>query len=614
MSSSLKRLLLGDPLATAQAREQRLSKVTGLAVFASDALSSVAYATEEILLALSLAGAAALAWTPHIGIAIGLLLVVVATSYWQTVHAYPSGGGAYTVALRNLGRGAGLTAAAALLIDYVLTVAVSIAAGVAAITSAFPVLYPWRVSVAALCIIVIMLANLRGVRESGRLFAVPTYLFIASFLLLLVGGALVLGYGGDAAILPGRPLAVLEGSRAAGAAAAVPLFLLLRAFSSGCAALTGVEAIANGVQAFRPPESRNAAITLAWMAAILLTLFLGVTYLASTFGVVPREGETVVSQIARAIFGRTAPYFLVQASTALILLLAANTSFAGFPRLASVLAQDRFLPRQLANKGDRLVYSNGIVILGGVAILLVAVFRADTHALIPLYALGVFLSFTLSQAGMVRRWLRRRRPGWQRGVLINGVGAATTGLVLGIIAGTKFLQGAWIVVLLIPCFILLFGKIRRHYLHVASQLSLEGFREEPPSGHTVLVLVGGIHRGVVTALHYAKAISSDVEGVTVSLDAAATERILAQWKEYAPTVPLVVLDSPYRSVVEPIREYLEKVKARSARHLVTVVLPEFVPAHWWEHLLHNQTALALKALLLFSKRTVVTSVPHHLAR
>ncbi len=614
MSSSLKRLLLGDPLATAQAKGERLSKVTGLAVFASDALSSVAYATEEILLTLALAGAAAFAWTPHIGIAIGLLLVVVATSYWQTVHAYPSGGGAYTVALHNLGRGAGLTAAAALMIDYVLTVAVSIAAGVAAITSAIPVLYPWRVSLAALCIVVIMLANLRGVRESGRLFAVPTYLFIASFLLLLVGGAVLLGYGGDAAILPGRPSAVLEASGAAGAAAAVPLFLLLRAFASGCAALTGVEAISNGVQAFRPPESRNAAITLAWMAAILLTLFWGVTYLATAFGVAPREGETVISQIARAVFGRTPPYFLVQASTALILLLAANTSFAGFPRLTSVLAQDRFLPRQLANMGDRLVYSNGIVILGGLAILLVAVFRADTHALIPLYAVGVFLSFTLSQAGMVRRWLKRRQPGWRRGVLINGVGAATTGVVFGVIAGTKFLHGAWIVVLLIPCIILLFRKVRRHYLHVASQLTLEGFREEGPTGHTVLVPVSGIHRGVVTALHYAQAIASDVEAVTVSLDPVSTEQMRKGWAEYAPEVPLVVLDSPYRSVVGPIREYIEKVKGRSTRHLVTVVLPEFVPAHWWEHLLHNQTALALKAILLFSKRTVVTSVPHHLSR
>ncbi|MCI0371763.1 MAG: amino acid permease [candidate division NC10 bacterium] len=605
MSSSLKRLLLGDPLATAQAREERLSRVTGLAVFASDALSSVAYATEEILLALALAGAAAFAWTLPIGTAIGLLLVVVATSYWQTVHAYPSGGGAYTVALNNLGKTAGLTAAAALMIDYLLTVAVSIAAGVAAITSAVPQLYPWRVSLASLCIVVIMLANLRGVRESGRLFAVPTYLFIASFLLLLAGGAVVLGFRGDAAIVPERPLA---------AAAAVPFILLLRAFASGCAALTGVEAIANGVQAFRPPEARNAAITLVWMAAILLTLFMGVTYLARSFGVAPQEGETVVSQIARGVFGRTPVYFLVQASTALILLLAANTSFAGFPRLASVLAQDRFLPRQLANMGDRLVYSNGIVILGGLAILLVALFRADTHALIPLYAVGVFLSFTLSQAGMVRRWLRGRKPGWRRGVVINGVGAATTGLVLTVIAGTKFVQGAWIVILLVPCLILIFRKVRRHYLHVTSQLSLEGFRDEEPTGHTVLVPVSGIHRGVVTALHYAQAICSDVEAVTVSLDPAATERLRAHWAEYAPDVPLVVLNSPYRSVVEPIREYLEKVKGRSARHLVTVLLPEFVPAHWWEHLLHNQTALALKAVLLFSKRTVVTSVPHHLTR
>ncbi len=610
MSSSLKRLLLGDPLATAQVRHERLGKVTGLAVFASDNLSSVAYATEEILLVLVLAGPAAVAWTLPIGTAIGLLLVVVATSYWQTVHAYPSGGGAYTVAFQNLGKPAGLTAAAALLIDYVLTVAVSIAAGVAAITSAFPALYPWRVSLAALCITGIMLANLRGVRESGRVFAVPTYLFIASFFLLLAGGLTLLGSRGGPGFAP-PGLVAPEGPEAA---AAVSLFILLRAFASGCAALTGVEAIANGVQAFRPPEARNAAITLAWMAGILLTFFWGVTYLATTLGVTPREGETVVSQIARAIFGRTAPYYLVQASTALILILAANTSFADFPRLSSILARDRFLPRQLANMGDRLVYSNGIVILGGLAILLVAVFGGETHALIPLYAVGVFLSFTLSQAGMVRRWWRKRQAGWRRGVLINGAGAATTGLVFGVIAAEKFLQGAWMVILLIPCIVLLFRKIRRHYLHVANQLTLEGFREEPPTGHTVLVPVSGIHRGVVTALHYAQAISSDVEAVTVSLDPGSTEQMRKGWAEYAPEVPLVVLDSPYRSVIGPIREYIEKVKGRSTRHLVTVVLPEFVLAHWWEHFLHNQTALALKAILLFSKRTVVTSVPHHLAR
>lgn len=611
MPSSLKQLLLGHPLTTAQAKEERLGKVTGLAVFASDNLSSSAYATEEILLALALAGPAAFAWTLPIGTAIGLLMVVVVTSYWQTIHTYPSGGGAYIVAHDNLGTTAGLTAAAALLIDYVLTVSVSIAAGVAAITSAFPHLYPWRVSLGALSILGIMLANLRGVRQSGRLFAVPTYVFIVSFFLLLAGGAVLLGSREAAGAIPEMPFAGAEGF---GAAAAVPLFILLRAFASGCAALTGVEAVSNGIQAFRPPEARNAAITLAWMAAILLTFFLGLTSLATAFGVTPREGETVVSQIARTIFGPTPPYYLVQASTALILLLAANTSFADFPRLSSILARDRFLPRQLANVGDRLVYSNGIVILGGLAILLVAVFGGETHALIPLYAVGVFLSFTLSQAGMVRRWWRMRQAGWRRGVLINGVGAATTGLVFGVIAATKFLHGAWIVLLLIPCIILMFRKVRRHYLHVASQLTLEGFREERPTGHTVLVLVGGLHRGVVTALHYAEAISSDVEAVTVSLDDGATEQMRKRWADYAPEVPLVVLDSPYRSVVGPIREYLEKVRGRSARHLVTVVLPEFVPAHWWEHILHNQTALALKAVLLFSKGTVVTSVPHHLAR
>ncbi|MGH7432002.1 MAG: APC family permease, partial [Candidatus Methylomirabilales bacterium] len=495
MLEPLKRFLIGEPKATAQAPHERLSNPVALAVLSSDALSSVAYATEEILLVLVLAGAAALAWTSAIAAAIALLYVIVTMSYRQTIQAYPTGGGAYTVSKENLGIPAGLVAGSALLIDYVLTVSVSVAAGVAAITSAFPDLYEDRVVLGVATVAAIAVVNLRGVRESGRLFAVPTYLFIVSFLGLIVVGMARVLYG-EAPMAP--PPAPPPGAPEA-AVAAVTSLLILRAFSSGCVALTGVEAISNGVLVFRKPEAENAKQTMAWMAAIMLTFFIGITFLARQYEVLPREGETVVSQLARTVVGTGPFYYVIQGTTALILLLAANTSFADFPRLSSLLAADRFLPRQFVNRGDRLVFSNGIIILALLASLLLVLFGGDTHALIPLYAVGVFISFTLSQAGMVRHHLHLREPGWRRGALINGTGALTTGIVLTVIAGTKFMHGAWMVVITIPLMVGMFAAIHRHYRQVGEQLRIKHFAVPDKVTHAVLLLVSDVHMGILNA-------------------------------------------------------------------------------------------------------------------
>jgi amino acid transporter len=599
----LKRIVLGSPLATAQARHERLSKTSALAVFASDALSSVAYATEEILLVLVLAGTGALAYSIPIGVAISVLIVIVVSSYRQTIHAYPQGGGAYIVSKDNLGTLPGLVAGGALLIDYVLTVAVSVAAGVAALTSAFPALYDWRVWLGVLCVAGITTANLRGLRESGQLFALPTYLFIASF-------AGMLGYGFARWLLGWETPPPPE--TAAPATQALSVFLILRAFSSGCAALTGVEAVSDGVPALRPPEAHNARIVLAWLGIILVTLFLGITFLARHYHVLPRPEETVVSQLARQIFGGGLLYFQVQGVTMLILILAANTSFADFPRLAYFLARDGFLPRQFASRGDRLVFSNGIIILATAAAALIVLFQGDTHALIPLYAVGVFISFTLSQSSMVRRWLTRREHGWWWRWWVNAVGAATTGLVMLVIAVTKFTHGAWIVVLLIPLLVALFLTIRRHYDSVAGQLSLEGYPGPPPIEHTVLVLVGDLHRGVIEALQYARTLAPAVKAVYVELDPERTHRLEEKWWKWGLGIPLVVLTSPYRSLLAPFLDYLDHLLRQSEHHVVTIVIPEFIAARWWQHLLHNQTALLIKGALLFRKRVVVVDVPFHL--
>jgi len=600
----LKRLFVGTPLPTAQSRHERLGKATALAVFASDALSSVAYATEEILLVLVLAGPAALSYLLPIGIVICVLIAIVISSYRQTIRAYPQGGGAYIVTKDNLGVVPGLVAGAALLIDYVLTVAVSVAAGVAAVTSAVPALFRYRVVLCVVAVALVAVANLRGIRESGKFFAAPTYLFIASVGAMVVYGAVgaIFDLFAEAPYEPHLP--GLEG---------IGLFLLLRAFASGCTALTGVEAVSDGVPAFKPSESRNARVVLTWLGGILISLFLGITYLAYDLGITPREHETVVSQLARRLFGSGFLYYEIQAVTMLILLLAANTSFADFPRLSFFLARDRFIPRQFANQGDRLVFSNGILILGGLAAILLVVFRGSTHALIPLYAVGVFISFTLSQASMVRRWMRKRGEGWWWRVALNAIGAVATGIVLVTIAGTKFTHGAWIVVLLIPALVLAFMMVHRHYEEVATQLSLESMEPPPPLQNTVLVLVGDLHRGVVKALQYAQSLSVNAKAVFVESDPERTHRLEQRWAKWGMGLPLIVLTSPYRSLLGPLLHYVDHILEQGGEnHIVTIVLPEFIPARWWQHLLHNQTALLIKGAMLFRKNVIVTDVPYHL--
>jgi amino acid transporter len=602
--SGVKRILVGSPIPTDRAQHERLSPVTGLAVFASDALSSVAYATEEILLILILAGGAALSLSVPIAVAIAALIAIVVSSYRQTILAYPRGGGSYIVTRENLGRYPSLIAGGALLVDYVLTVAVSVAAGIAAITSAIPPLYPHRVTLCVLGVGGIAVANLRGVREAGRLFAVPTYLFLAVYAVLLTAGAVRWLERGGAAPEVGHLPAPVAG---------LSLFLVLRAFASGCAALTGIEAVSDGVPAFRSPEAQNARRVLTALGVILVGLFIGVSALVHAFGVVPVEGETVNSQLARRVFGLTPPYYAVQAVTTLILVLAANTSFADFPRLASFLARDRFIPRQFANRGDRLTFSNGIIILAVVSVALLIVFGGDTHALIPLYAVGVFVSFTLSQASMVRYWTRQRSPLWGLRAAVNGTGAAATGIVAVIIATTKFTHGAWIVIVLIPCMLLLFTAVRRHYDDVAVQLSVEGAEPpRPPTRHTVLLLVGDVHRGMFPAVAYAQALSPTARAVYVEVDPEATRRFEDRWGKYGHGMPLVVLRSPYRTVAGPLLDYLDHLQRQDADQLVTIILPEFVPARWWQHLLHNQTALVIKGALLFRRGVIVTNVPYHL--
>ena len=601
MANSLKRIILGQPLATAAEKHERLGKISGLAVFASDALSSVAYGTEEILWILVTAGTAALTLGLPLMVGIVALVVIVAISYWQTIHAYPSGGGAYIVAKDNLGTLPGLIAGAALLIDYVLTVAVSTAAGVAAITSAFPLLYPWRVTLCVLSVIGVTIANLRGLRESGRLFTIPTYWFIGSmFLLILAGLWRVLS--GTVQPLPAEHVTATH---------TLTIFLVLRAFSSGCATLTGIEAVSNGIPAFRQPEPRNASITLAWMAGILGGTSVGMAFLAHVYGAIPRETDTVVSMLARGIFGENLLYFNIQMATALILFLAVNTSFQDFPRLSSILAKDGFMPRQMANRGDRLVFSNGILILAAVSIVLLIMFQGSVNALIPLYAVGVFLSFTLSQAGMVRHWLKEERPAPHH-ILLNGLGAVSTGVVLLVIASTKFTHGAWMVIVLIPIIVLVFLRIHRHYHLVAERLSLAGASRPKIGKNPVVVLVAGLHKGVVEALEYAKAISPNVTALTVDLDPTQTTKLRLRWAEWAPDVPLVVLESPYRSILRPLLEYIDRMERQGEGRYLTVVLPEFIPSHWWEHFLHNQTALLVKAALLFRPGKVTVSVPYHL--
>jgi amino acid transporter len=605
---SFKQLLVGKPIPSHLAHHQRFSKKTGLAILSSDAMSSVAYATEEIVRTLIVAGVAALSLATPIGAVIALLLIVVAISYRQTIFAYPGGGGAYIVAKENLGDYPGLIAGAALLIDYVLTVAVSVAAGVAAVTSAFPEWHINRVELALGFVTLLTVGNLRGIRESGRIFAVPTYFFLLCMLAMIALGAWRFLSGTI------QPLAVEAPLPEAGqAAAGLSTFLILRAFANGCTAMTGVEAVSNGVPQFKPPEARNAAATLMIMAGLCVTLFMGITLLAHAYGVVPREEETVVSQLARGILGGRGPfYYMLQAGTMLILVLAANTAYSGFPGLASIIARDRYLPRQFTNQGDRLAFSNGIIVLSVLAGMLLVFFRGDTHSLIPLYMIGVFVSFTLSQTGMVLKWRRDRAPRWQANAAWNAVGGVLTGLVLIVVAVTKFMEGAWIVLALVPLLVLWFRSVHKHYERVGEQLSLKNYALEPRRGNTVLIPIGGVHRAVVSALQYSLSLSADVRAVYVDVNPQDTVNVKREWEKWGQGTPLVILESPFRSLMEPLLEYIEAVDNERPDDFVTIVLPEFVPAKWWHHLLHNQRALLIKGALLFKPNTVVTSVPFHL--
>jgi amino acid transporter len=609
----LKRMLVGRPLATVEQEHQRIPKTIALAVFSSDAISSTAYATEEILFVTAVGGSSLLLGLDSlvpIAIAVALLLAIVTASYRQTIHAYPSGGGSYIVSRENLGENPSLVAGASLLVDYILTVAVSISAGVAAIVSipAFQGLIDHRVELALGLIGFIAIANLRGVRESGRIFAAPTYIYIFTLGALIIVG-LARSYFGDIGTVP-FDQAAFDGSRVEGGM--LGLFLILKGFSSGAVALTGVEAISNGVPAFKRPEPRNAATTLTWMSIVLGTLFFGVSLLARELHPYPSHEETVISQLGRVVFGDGPVYVLLQFATAAILTLAANTAYADFPRLSSIIARDGYLPRQLANRGDRLVFSNGILVLSGLAGLLIVAFGGITNALIPLYAVGVFASFTLSQAGMVRHHLRLHEPGWKRNTVINIVGAIATFIVLIIIASTKFTSGAWVPLIVIPSIVLLFKGIHRHYQRVGSALSIPPDYRPPPMNHTMVVLVGGLHRGVLDALAYAKSINpTRILAVTVVSEEEEQDRIEKAWAERNIDVPLEIVYDPYRELTRPILRYVDELDARWDNDIVTVLIPEFVVDHWWGHLLHNQTALLLKGRLLFRKGTVVTSIPYH---
>ncbi|MCC6298993.1 MAG: APC family permease [Anaerolineales bacterium] len=625
---SLSHWFIGRPLSTADAPHQTIGKRVGLAVFASDALSSSAYAIDEILLVLILAGAGALSLSLPIAVTIIILLAILTISYQQTIHTYPSGGGAYIVARDNLGEIPALIAGASLLVDYILTVAVSISSGVAQITSAFPNLYDFRVPIAVGLVAIMMVVNLRGIKESGQAFAIPTYFFLG-MTLFTIGAGLVRYLTGTLGVVPPGSVEV---AHAGETLHALTLFLILRAFSGGCTALTGVEAISNGITAFKEPRTRNAGITLTWMSVILGVNLLGLTFLAAQTGVLPSHLETGFSQIGRVIYGSgSLLYLILLGSTTLILIMAANTSFADFPRLAALVAGDAFLPRQLQFRGSRLAYSNGIIALAGIASILIVVFRAQTNSLIPLYAIGVYLSFTLSQSGMVIHWLRsgRLRPGesfqnhgmplffdpqWKIKMFLNGLGAVATAIVTLVFSFTKFTEGAWIVLLLIPALVSLFMVIHRHYKTLASSLSLENFSGLPARQprHRVILPISGIHQGTLEALRYAKLLSDDVTAIHISIDPAEVEKVQKKWKLWGEGTRLVILDSPFRLFVEPLLEYIEDiVDHRQSNETITVVVPQFIPSKRWHNAMHMRTADVLRQELLSKQGVVVTDIPYH---
>jgi amino acid transporter len=607
-----RRVAVGRRIASDRESHERVGAVKGLAVFASDNISSSAYATEEIMRVAVVAGVGALAVTLPLTVAIVVVLAIVVISYQQTIRAYPNGGGSYIVASDNLGTGPGLVAAGALLTDYVLTVAVSIAAGVAALTSVFPELFDYRVLLGVGFVAMLWLGNLRGIRESATLFAVPTYVYLAAIYALLAFGIFRVVSGTLPEYTP--PPSWVEGH----GAEALSLFLILRAFAAGSVALTGTEAVSNGVPAFKPPEARNAGRVLILMGAFFGTIFLGISFLAGQIGIVPdpSEQETVISVLTRTLVGAGTPFhYLMQISTALLLVLAANTAFADFPRLASILGKDRFLPRQFQFRGDRLAFSVGIVVLALLASLLIVGFGGSVTSLIPLYTVGVFVAFTLSQAGMVRHWWRLRDEvrGWRWRAALNGAGAVATGVVALIVGVVKFALGAWAVLVLIPLLIALMVGIRRHYRSLERELAVEVGPMALPERRAprVVVPVSRLDRAALGALAYARSISPDVTAVHVSDDRSDIDAMKRAWEAWGGPVELVILESPYRALVAPLLAYIDATDRMDPAHPTTVVLPEFVPRHLWEYPLHNQTALRLKLRLFFRPNTVVIDVPFH---
>ena len=617
MTSPFKRILVGKPIASSEEDHQRIGKPTALAVFASDAISSTAYATEEMLLVLLMAVAFPMSHSYLVPIAIAavVLLVIVGISYSQTIHAYPDGGGAYVVSRENISPTASLVAGASLLVDYTLTVAVSISAGTLAIGSAFGFndKVPVRIGLALLFVGIMCLGNLRGLKESGKVFAVPTYFYVVMLFLFLGMGFWKL-FNGDlhqlnsSAQLAERYKEEHDLMKTAG------LFVLLRAFSSGAVVLSGVEAISNGVPAFKKPASRNASQTLAMMAAILGVGFLGISVLAHHLRpVVDEGGETVLSQMAKAIFGGTnLMYYGLQFGTFAVLIMAANTAYADFPRLSSLIARDGYLPRQLANRGDRLVFSNGVLALSAMAAVLIVVFRAEVSGLIPLYAVGVFTGFTLSQFGMVRHHLRLREPNWRRGIAINILGCIATGVVLMVVVYSKFTIGAWIPVVVIPLIVLVFRRIHRHYTKMDLRLRAAPGEKVRRRTNTVVVLVGKVTKGSLTAIAYARSLNPDrVVAVSVVSNPEEQERITQQWEDHQIPIELHTLYSPYRELSRPILRYVDELDNKHDDDFVTVVVPEFALEHWWQQILHNQSALVLRTRLRNRPNTVVTSVPFH---
>jgi amino acid transporter len=610
MLNKLHELLVGSPLATIELKENRLNKVRALAAFSPDALSSIAYANQEIYLGLVVAGAAGLSQSFPIGLAIVGLLVIVALSYAQTIQGYPSGGGSYIVAKENLGTVPGLVAGGALMIDYVLTAAVSLTAGVEAIASAFPALWPYRVYASLVILLILTIANLRGLRDTGSLMAFPVYLFLGTYIPMLVYGAIRLAIEGPVPLTVTAPPPIQP----------LGLVLVLHAFAAGCTALTGIEAISNGTPTFEPPEPRNARITLGVMAVLMTILFVGSIGLTQFFGVVAGPNETILAALSSKILGNGFGFIVVQVATLLILSVAANTSFSGFPRVAAILAADKFFPRQYTNLGDRLVFSNGIIFLSGATALLIIVFGGDTHALVPLFAIGAFLAFTLSQAGMVRHWFRIKQRHWQLKAIINGVGALVTAVALLIIGTSKFLQGAWLSILMIPLLVVAFLQIRAHYRRVGEQLTLRGL---PPSlrplpKQRVVIPVSAVHRGIVDAVNFAESMSDNITALHIELVPGSGERVRAEWQSWWPDIPLVVIPSPYRSLVWPLIEFLDKTdEEHHDGQQAVLILSELVPAEWWQGFLHNQAAWLIRLAMIYRKRhtgfqRVIIEIPYHL--